>query len=98
MKRPVILSALALVLSLGAAPAAAQCYADYKAKRDNPLQLHYGVIELPQAACGSTSAAAQEIGRRLSGTGWELLNVMAVFDQDGLAERQANAGQYFLRF
>ena len=40
--------ALLLLLAALAQPAhAAGCYADYKAKQDNPLQLHYGVIELP---------------------------------------------------
>jgi hypothetical protein len=38
------LAPLALSLFLAAAqPAAAACYADYKAKQDAPLRLHYGV-------------------------------------------------------
>ncbi len=43
MKRLITLATLALVL---AGPAAAECYADYKAKRDEPLQLHYGVAQV----------------------------------------------------
>ena len=39
MKRLITLATLALVL---AGPAAAECYADYKAKRDEPLQLIKG--------------------------------------------------------
>jgi len=95
--------ARALILSLVAAvlagtPAAATCYADYKAKQDNPLRLHYGVIELPDAACGSRDAATREIDRRIGADGWQLLNVMSIFGQDGLAERKASAGAYFLRY
>ncbi len=48
MKRLITLAALALAL---AGPAAAECYADYKAKRDEPLQLHYGVARVSDANC-----------------------------------------------
>lgn len=91
--------ALALLLSLAAAlPAQAACYADYKAKRDNPLRLHYGVIELPDPACGSRAAAEEALRSRLSGSGWELLNVVEIFGEDGLEQRRESAGDFFLRF
>jgi hypothetical protein len=92
-----LIATLALML-LTAAPVQAACYADYKAKQDNPLRLHYGVIELPDSACGSTSAAAGEISRRIARDGWTLLNVMGIFGQDGLAGRRASAGPYYLRY
>jgi len=89
---------LALILALmAAAPASASCYADYKAKRDNPLRLHYGVIELPDSAC-SPGAAKNQIAQRISADGWKLLNVLSIFQNDGLKERKASAGQYFLRY
>ncbi len=81
-----------------ALPAQAGCYADYKAKRDDPLKLHYGVIELPDTACDSRKSAQRQIAARLSEHGWVLLNVLSVFDADGLEERKESAGQYFLRF
>lgn len=81
-----------------ASTAQAACYADYKAKKDGPLQLHYGVMELPASACGSASSAAQAIAPRLAKAGWTLLNVLSVFDDAGLAERKASAGRYYLRF
>ncbi len=90
-------AALALLLFLPAA-AAAECYADYKAKREPPLRLHYGVIALPDAACASRAVAAAEIAGRLRAAGWELLDVMTVFGPEGLAERQADAGAFFLRY
>lgn len=87
-------AALAVALLAGGAQAA--CYADYKAKRDNPLRLHYGVVEL-SGAC-SKKAAKQEIADRISRDGWTLLNVLGVFDDAGLQERRASAGQFFLRY
>lgn len=95
MKRILFISLCALSL---ASAAQAACYADYKAKKDSPLQLHYGVMQLPQNACGSAAAASQVVAPRLAQAGWTLLNVVSVFDDSQLAGKKANAGQFFLRF
>lgn len=91
-------AALLVLLLAAATPAGAACYADYKAKRDNPLRLHYGVMELPDAACASGEAAAAEIRARLARADWQLLAVVGIFGAEGLEERKASAGEYFLRF
>lgn len=88
-------AAFAVVL---AAPAHATCYADYKAKQDNPLRLHYGVIELQDPACKRPKLAEREISSRIAVDSWTLLNVLTVFGPEGLAERKESAGQYFLRY
>jgi hypothetical protein len=95
MKKLSLYSA-ALVIALSTAANAA-CYADYKAKRDNPLQLHYGVIKLSDQACGGINPK-QVIASRIAGEGWTLLNVLGTFDDAGLDRRRGNAGQYFLRY
>lgn len=87
---------LALLLTVLAAPATAACYADYKAKQDAPLRLHYGVIELPANQCTAGGAAAA-LQARL-GNGWKLLEVVSVFGDEGLEQRRASAGAYFLRY
>ena len=98
MKRVTITSVLvALSLTFGSAAHAA-CYADYKAKRDNPLRLHYGVVELPNAACRNKGRAAQLIQKRIAVGGWRLLNVMSFFGPEGLDQRKGSAGQFFLKF
>ena len=76
--------------------ASAQCFADYKAKQDNPLRLHYGVAQLT-GQC-SASAAKSELKGRLNAQGWTLLQVMSVFGPEGLDQRKDSAGQYYLRF
>jgi hypothetical protein len=97
MTRTTLLAPL-LALALLATPAGAACYADYKAKQDNPLRLQYGVIQLSDAACDSKRAAQAEVAARIGRDGWQLLNVMSVFGSDGLEQRKQRAGDYFLRY
>lgn len=89
---------IALVFAglLTAGAAQADCYADYKAKRDNPLQLHYGVAQVT-GACTQANAEV-ELTPRLAVEGWILLNVVSLFDAKGLNERQVSANDYFLRY
>lgn len=88
---------MALLLWIVAGPASAACFADYKAKMDNPLRLHYGVAEIDEAAC-SPDAAFAALAPRVAREGWELLEIMSIFDESGLDARRPDAGQFFLRF
>ena len=90
------LSLLIAVLALCASSAQAACYADYKAKQDNPLRLHYGVAKV-DGDC-TKARATDQLEPRLASAGWTLLNVLGVFDDAGLEERKDSAGEYFLRF
>ena len=87
-----------LVVAVLGWPAAAQeaCFADYKAKQDTPLRLHYGVAQI-SGAC-TVAQATRELRPRLSRAGWTLLNVVSVFDESGLAERKDSAGPHYLRY
>lgn len=87
---------LLLACLLVAGPAGASCYADYKAKRDDPLRLHYGVAEI-RGDCTAANAADQ-LESRLSEADWQLLNIEGVFDDAGLEERRDDAGEFFLRY
>ncbi len=88
---------LAILVGIGAAQAAsAACYADYKASRPDPLELHYGVAEI-RGSCDASSAGV-ELAPRLASDGWQLLEVTSTFDESGLEERRASAGDYYLRY
>lgn len=93
-----ILRYVALAAMLTAAPAIAQaaCFADYKASKDNPLRLHYGVAQI-SGACTTRNAWSQ-LERRLAAQGWTLQRVLSVFDERGLDERRSSAGSYYLRY
>lgn len=96
MRQIAFLAALLAAFALAAPAAEAQCFADYKAKQDRPLRLHYGVIQI-NGPCKRGPARA-EAQARLQQAGWTLLNVLSVFGPEGLAERRGNAGPYYLRF
>lgn len=92
-----ILMGAALLLCL-ALPAQADCYVDYKAKRDAPLRLAYGVSQVSDGACGDKGAARAELQPRLASDGWTLLKILSSFGPEGLDERKASAGDFFLRY
>lgn len=96
MKKLLLSLLIAVSVALAGPVSAANCYADYKAKQDNPLRLHYGVAQI-RGACNRANARA-ELSRRLGAQGWTLLNVVSVFGDEGLQKRKKSAGSNFLRF
>ncbi|GAA3857366.1 hypothetical protein [Celeribacter arenosi] len=86
--------AATLVFTTGAEAA---CYATYKAKRDDPLRLHYGVAEVTSPDC-TPEAASVELAPRLALDGWILLAIVEMIDADKLGEVRKSAGDYFLRY
>lgn len=86
-----------LVAMALATQASAQCYADYKAKQDNPLRLQYGLIELPASACGSVAAATRYTMPVIARSGWTLLQIESILTQAQFDARRANAGAVHLR-
>jgi len=95
-KRPVSHALFALLVLT--TPASADCFADYKAKKENPLRLHYGVIKIDSTPCAMSNTVQKTVAQRLSAAGWQLLQVGSVFDDSGLGKRKKDAGEYFLRF
>ncbi|MBT8153517.1 hypothetical protein KMP13_06325 [Epibacterium ulvae] len=96
LQKTLIPISAALALTLASPVSAAECYADYKAKKDSPLRLHYGVVQL-KGPC-KKGPAKNEIASRIASDGWTLLNVLSVFGPDGLQQRKGNAGSFYLRF
>lgn len=84
------------LLALLPAAAQAACYADYKAKQDDPLRLSYGVAEIAPPC--TAEAATEQLAPRLEAAGWVLLSVVSTFDASGLEERKTRAGEHYLSF
>lgn len=77
MKRNIIILATAMIMTLGAAATAqAACFAEYKAKRDNPLELFYDVAQI-SGPCTKANARAQ-LQQMLTRQGLTLLKVLSV--------------------
>lgn len=76
MRQNILTAALAALLMTGAGSADAACYAEYKAKRDNPFELHYDVAQI-SGPCTIASARAQLAGL-LAAQGLTLLKVLSV--------------------
>ncbi|ATG48228.1 hypothetical protein CEW89_12035 [Celeribacter ethanolicus] len=95
MKKHLLPLLVALVVLPGLANAS--CYASYKAKRDNPLKLHFGVAEVSASQC-TKQAAAKALAPRLEKEGWHLLSIVAMIPEEKLGEVKADAGDYFLRY
>ena len=92
MKYIILIYAIFMVTTANAA-----CYASYKAKRDDPLKLHYGVMQLPDQQC-TMKTAAQAAGHRLLPHGWILLNLLTVSLKNPTPTEKENAGENFLRY
>ncbi|SMX23148.1 hypothetical protein [Boseongicola aestuarii] len=86
------------LLAISASSASAACYADYKAKKENPLRLHYGVVEVNAQPCQMSGAVSRAVAQRVAAGGWELLQVQSVFDETGLEAKKRDAGEFYLRF
>ena len=76
MIKTLIPLALAALL---ASPASAACVAEYKAKRDNPLELFYDTATI-SGECTIVSARA-ELQGKLAADGITLLKVLSVSQQ-----------------
>lgn len=87
-----------LATLLLALPASAECYADYRAQQSNPVRFHYGVVQLPDAACNDARAAAEYLRPRLQQDGWIFVDLLSTFGPEGLTSRRERAGQFYLRY
>jgi len=76
MMKPFLPLALAALI---AAPASAACIAEYKAKRDNPLELFYGTAQI-SGPCTVAQARAQ-LRAQLASQDMTLLKVLSVSQQ-----------------
>lgn len=86
-----------LFLYLFSTPVNSACFVDYKAKKNNPFQLHYGVMEVSSSQC-TKSMAEKVVRKRIELGGWLLLGVITLFDETGLEIRKESAGKYFLLY
>ena len=79
MKRILITPVAILAILLGTQAAHAACTVEYKAKRDNPLELFYDVAQVG-GDC-NIAAVTQKLEKKLRKQGLTLLKVLSVKKQ-----------------
>lgn len=67
----------ALIATLAAGAASAECTAEYKAKREDPYALERGSMQVPDDACDPAAAEAY-VAAQLAAQGWTLLSLVSV--------------------
>ncbi len=88
------LTAALLVFALALpSTAAADCYVHYKAKRDRPYGLHYGIVQRP--SCPSSPAGT--VMSRISSGGWQLLGIVKVTNSPPTSSERRSAGSHYYR-
>lgn len=92
------ISLFCAALACLALPAHADCYAEYKAKKDDPLRLHYGILLIEADICPDPKEAEVIVQDRLADTQWTLLNVIGLSKAAPSKEQESNAGTFYLRF
>ncbi|SDY18544.1 hypothetical protein [Citreimonas salinaria] len=94
-----LLAPLAIAVGLALLPASARadCFAAYKAKQDDPLRLHFGVLKL-DGDCPAPDVATDAARARLDAAGWTLLDVVGLSETEPGDDRKADAGQFYLRY
>ena len=68
--------ASAILAAMIAGSASAACIAEYKAKRDDPLRLFYGTLEIGSPC--TIEAATAKLSAKLAAQGMTLLKVLSV--------------------
>lgn len=94
LRLPILTFALVAALTV---PAQAACYAEYRASRQNPVQLAYGVAEIRGGACNA-QAAARYLQNRLASSGWTLQNVLSTVTSDYAPANSGYTGGHYLNY
>jgi hypothetical protein len=73
-----------------------ECFVLYKAKKDNPLKLHLGLIQI-NGQC-SDHDVESITNKRLSSTGWKLLQIVTASGNIDTKKMESDLGDYFLKY
>jgi hypothetical protein len=68
----------------------------YKAKKDNPLKLHLGLIQI-NGQCSDHDVEGIT-NKRLSSTGWKLLQIVTASGNIDTKKMESDLGDYFLKY
>lgn len=73
-----------------------KCFYEYKAKQDDPLRLHVGILQTNHK-CGANQAMA-ELRQRLDAGGWKLIQVVTSFEERPSNEQLQKYGHFIFKY
>ena len=82
--------------SLSSVVYADDCFILYKAKKDNPLKLHLGLIKI-NGPCLNRNIETI-ISSRLNPSGWLLLKIVNISESIEAKKMERELGDYFLKY
>lgn len=75
---------------------ATECFILYKAKKDMPLKLHLGLMQINEKC--SMKDIEIKINKRLNLSGWTLLQIVKATENVKVEKMKRNLGDYFLKY
>ena len=75
---------------------AEDCFVLYKAKKDNPLKLHLGLMKIDRTCSDDAIEAISRL--RLQPVGWSLLQIVNVSKDIEVEKIKRDLGEYFLKY
>ena len=75
---------------------ATECFILYKAKKDKPLKLHLGLMQINETC--SMKDIEIKINKRLNLSGWTLLQIVKATENVKVEKMKRDLGDYFLKY
>jgi hypothetical protein len=75
---------------------ATQCFVLYKAKKNNPLKLHLGLMQINETC--TMKDIGTKINNRLNSNGWTLLQIVKANENVKIEKMKRDLGEYFLKY
>jgi hypothetical protein len=73
-----------------------ECFVLYKAKKDNPLKLHLGLMQVKNACLGRNLESI--VSNRLNSSGWLLLKIVNITENIETEKMKSDLGDYFFKY
>lgn len=75
---------------------AGECFVLYKAKKNNPLKLHLGLMQVNEPCSGNSLEIV--VSNRLKPSGWLLLKIVNTTESIETEKMKSDLGDYFLKY
>ncbi len=96
MTRIIMVATFLFSICLYTHASANNCFILYKAKKDNPLRLHVGIMEIERQCVDTDIEVLSQ--QRLKPDGWSLLQIVNRLQKIDTKKLESDLGEYFLKY